>query len=126
LRKAGKSELIGLRGYIYIPCDEKRSTVAGRTQREEEEQRVEYRECPSCVGYIAGSDGSIWKGYVDEPRHRWYRMTIRMNGRNPSVWVTDDLNQIRRRVAELVLDAWGFAPESLTSAITTQSFTGRG
>ena len=94
-------------GYIYIPYDEKRSTVAGRTQRTEEEQRVEYRECPSFVGSIAGSDGSICKGYLDEPRQHWKRMTVRANGQILSVWITADEEQCRIRVAVLVLDAWG-------------------
>jgi hypothetical protein len=71
------------------------------------EEGVEYRECPSYDGYIAGSDGSIWKGYLDEPRQRWQRMTIRPNGKTLAVWISTDTGQYQMRVAVLVLDAWG-------------------
>jgi hypothetical protein len=71
------------------------------------EEGVEYRECPSYDGYIAGSDGSIWKGYLDEPRQQWRRMTIRLNSQSLAVWISTDTGQYHTRVAVLVLDAWG-------------------
>src|SRR5262249_38217120 len=66
---------------------------------------VEYRQCPDYEGYIAGSDGSIWSGYLREPRTCWKRMTIRANGEILSVWITTDHGQFRARVAALVLNA---------------------
>jgi hypothetical protein len=71
------------------------------------EEGVEYRECPTYVGYIAGSDGSVWRGYLDEPRQLWRRATVRMNGRSLAVWVSTDTGQYHVRVAVLILDAWG-------------------
>ena len=68
---------------------------------------IEYRQCPSYVGYIAGSDGSVWKGYLDQPRPYWQRLTISPNGQALSVWISTDTGQYRVRVAALVLDAWG-------------------
>jgi hypothetical protein len=71
------------------------------------EEGVEYRQCPSYVGYIAGSDGSVWKGYLDQPRPYWTRLTIAANGQTLSVWISTDTGQYRVRVAALILDAWG-------------------
>jgi hypothetical protein len=68
---------------------------------------IEHRQCPSYVGYIAGSDGSVWKGYLDQPRPYWQRLTISPNGQALSVWISTDTGQYRVRVAALVLDAWG-------------------
>jgi hypothetical protein len=70
------------------------------------EQGIEYRECVFYEDYIAGSDGSIWKGFIDEPRCQWHQLSVRLNGPAPAVSVNTGREQTQRRVAELVLDAW--------------------
>jgi hypothetical protein len=73
-------------------------------------KNVEYRTCPNYPDYVAGEDGSLWRGYLNEPRHTWKRMTPHANGACLGVWVLDDEGQHHRRLAELILDAWSDEP----------------
>jgi hypothetical protein len=90
----------------HITYDKKTRVVACSNQGEREYAGVRYRECPTYVGYIAGSDGTIWKGYLDEPRELWKPVRQEKTHNVWGVWVQLKDNQCKRRTAELVLDAW--------------------
>jgi hypothetical protein len=93
----------------YISCDENGFPVLCHTEnkKEKEKPEVEYRQCREYKGYIAGSDGSIWKGYLDKAPELWMPMSTKKDYNTWAVWVQYEGAQVGRRVAELILDAWG-------------------
>jgi hypothetical protein len=71
-----------------------------------------YRRSPRYVPYVAGEDGSVWKGDLDAEPARWFRPKPHWRGQHRYVWLDISTKeyvggQFPRRTAEVILDAFG-------------------
>lgn len=92
-------------------CEERKRPTQGKIV-----EGVLYREVPGLAWYLAGEDGSVWRGRLEEEKSKWFRPKLHRNNRSTTwcLWVSgESINgfsgiQSMRRAGELILLAyWG-------------------